>query len=120
MRSAVEIGRAAEAAAAAWLRSGGFAVLDRNWRTRWCELDIVAGRRGVIHIVEVKYRRRPDFGTGFECITAEKAARLRRAAIMWLKAHGYLGKPHQIDIIAVSGGMASWNVSHLPNAIMTD
>ena len=115
--STVEVGRAAEAVAATWLEECGFTVLDRNWRTRWCELDIVAGRGQTIHIVEVKYRRRPDFGTGFEYITLDKAARLQRAAMMWLKAHGQPEASYQIDIIAISGSIKEQNLQYLPNAI---
>jgi len=115
--STVEIGRAAERLAATWLEQHGFAILDRNWRTRWCELDIVAWRHSIIHIVEVKYRQRPDFGTGFEYITPDKAGRLRRAALMWLKAHGQVGAAYQIDIMALSGSLKPENVAYLPNAI---
>jgi Holliday junction resolvase-like predicted endonuclease len=78
----VTLGRAAEALAAEWLAAAGFAIVDRNWRTRWCELDLVATRGNRIHIIEVKYRRRADFGSGAECITPDKAARLQRAALM--------------------------------------
>jgi putative endonuclease len=115
--STVEAGRAAEQLAARWLEQHGFRILDRNWRTRWCELDIVAARDRLIHIVEVKYRRRTDFGTGFEYITPDKAARLRRAALMWLKAHGQASAAYQIDIMALSGSLKPENLAYLPNAI---
>ena len=115
--STVEVGRAAETLAADWLQRQGFTILDRNWRIRWCELDVVAGCGATIHIVEVKYRRRSDFGSGFEYITADKARRLQRAAIMWLKAHGRLDAPYQIDIIAISGSLKAQNLEYLPNAI---
>jgi putative endonuclease len=115
--STLEVGRAAEALAARWLQQQGFTILDRNWRNRWCELDLVAGRQANVHIVEVKYRRRRDFGTGFEYITPDKAGRLQRAAIMWLKARGRLGASYQIDIIAISGSLKPQNLEYLPNAI---
>jgi uncharacterized protein (TIGR00252 family) len=113
----VEIGRSAEAVAAEWLEERGFQIVDRNWRTRWCELDIVARRGDTTHIVEVKYRRRADFGTGFEYITADKMRRLRRAAVMWLGRHRATGVAYQIDVIAVSGSPKPKYVDYLANAI---
>lgn len=113
----VERGREAESLAASWLQQRGFSILDRNWRTRWCELDIVARQGECIHIIEVKYRRRPDFGTGFEYITADKVRRLRRAALMWLGSHQALRAPYQIDVMAVSGSPKPKYIDYLPNAV---
>ena len=115
--SSTEVGRAAETAAATWLEQRGFIILSRNWRTRWCELDIVAKRSATIHFVEVKYRRRPDFGTGFEYITAEKSVRLQRAAMMWLKTNSQTMADYQIDIATLSGAIKPENVQYIANAI---
>ncbi|HEX7259387.1 MAG TPA: YraN family protein [Candidatus Saccharimonadia bacterium] len=113
----VESGKQAEALAADWLAGRGFQILDRNWRTRWCELDIIADQGGVIHIIEVKYRRRSDFGSGFEYITPNKAGRLQRGALMWLKAHRQSNSSFQIDVIAITGATKPENVTYLPNAL---
>lgn len=116
----VERGREAENLAAVWLQKRGFEVLDRNWRTRWCELDIVACSNAGIHIIEVKYRARPEFGTGFEYITPDKIRRLRRATQMWLQVHPPTAAVYQIDVIAVSGSPKPKYVEYLPNAISGD
>ncbi len=113
----VEVGRQAEDVAASWLEQHGFQILNRNWRNRWCELDIVAERQNIIHIIEVKYRRRPDFGTGFDYITPDKIHRLQRAALMWLSAHQRQASQYQIDVISITGAIEASNVEYLPNAI---
>jgi uncharacterized protein (TIGR00252 family) len=118
-RSTVEVGHQAETLAAEWLEVAGFHVLARNWRTRWCELDIVCCRQSIIHIVEVKYRRSDAYGSGFEYITPLKAARLQRAALAWLRAHGLSDYPCQLDVIAVSGYPEPKSVAYLPNAIQS-
>lgn len=118
--STTSVGRSAEEVAAAWLEGKGFLVLNRNWRTRWCELDIVAERNGTIHVIEVKYRRRTDFGTGFEYITFDKSQRLQRAALMWLKFARRYDQPYQIDVIAIYGSVKAQNLEYLPNAIGWD
>ncbi|HSX01795.1 MAG TPA: YraN family protein [Candidatus Saccharimonadia bacterium] len=112
----VERGRAAEDLAAAYLEQRGLAIVDRNWRNRWCELDMVARGSHGIHFVEVKYRRRADWGTGFEHITRDKIQRLRRAAVAWNQAHRYVGG-YQIDIISMVGELEAPAIEYLPNAI---
>jgi putative endonuclease len=113
----VEIGRQAEDLAVEWLIHKNFTILNRNWRTRWCEVDVIAERSSSIHIIEVKYRRRPDFGTGFDYITFNKRERLKRAAQIWLHSHGQVNASYQIDVIAVNGVMKFENIEYLPNAI---
>lgn len=114
--STVEVGRAAEQQAADNLAKAGYEVLDRNWRNRWCELDIVARRGPVVHFVEVKYRANVAYGYAAEYISRDKASRLMRAALAWNQAHGYLGA-YQIDVIAVEGPADHPTINHLENVI---
>jgi putative endonuclease len=109
-------GRAAEELAATHLAAAGFTILDRNWRNRWCELDIVARRAGRVHIIEVKYRRSAAYGAPLEYISHDKINRLTRAANAWIQAHQYRG-PYQIDAISVLGAFAHPAIEHLENII---
>lgn len=109
-------GRTAEDLAATHLEQLGLTILDRNWRNRWCELDIVAKSPAGIHFVEVKYRRRTDWGTGFDHITPDKIHRLMRAALAWNQANRHYGA-YQIDIISISGELDSASIEYLPSAI---
>lgn len=74
------IGRMAEQAAADYLRRHGFEVLAQNWRTRWCEIDIVARRGQTVCFVEVKYRGRTDWGSGLDYVTRRKVQQMYFAA----------------------------------------
>jgi len=80
-------------------------VLDRNWRIREGEIDLVAVRRGELVIVEVKSRRGEGFGHPFEAIDARKQHRLWRLAIAWIAAHPdeAQGRRLRIDAIAIIG-----------------
>lgn len=78
------IGRRAEDAAATYLARRGYTVLDRNWRTRWCEIDIVAQKDQVVYFVEVKYRRSDCWGSGLDYITPAKLRQMRFAAEFWI------------------------------------
>lgn len=81
-------GRRAEAAAAAFLEYHGCLILARNWRTRWCEIDIVAQKDAVIYFVEVKYRSSDTWGAGLDYITPKKLRQMRFAAEFWRAQHG--------------------------------
>jgi putative endonuclease len=112
-----EIGRQAEATAADWLRVRGFKILARNWRNRFCEIDIVAEKAGTIHVVEVKFRKTADFGSGLEYITADKQRRLERAAESWAVENGRMSDHHQVDVVSVTGFGNSQTLEYLPNAL---
>ena len=77
------IGRAAEAAVAQYLKGQGFAIIAQNWRSRWCEIDIIAQKAKVVYFVEVKYRSSLSHGGGFEYIVPGKIRRMRFAAEFW-------------------------------------
>ncbi len=84
-------GRLAETAAAAFLKTKGFEILDQNWRTKWCEIDIVAAKSGIVYFVEVKHRRIAAHGDGLAAITSTKLKQMRFAAELWRKKHHYAG-----------------------------
>lgn len=85
--STFTVGREAEARAAAYLQSHGYAIREQNYRNRWCEIDIVAEQTGTIYFVEVKYRQNDAQGSGLEYITQRKLHQMMRAAEMWLQDH---------------------------------
>ncbi|MBN1887091.1 MAG: YraN family protein [Thermoflexales bacterium] len=95
------MGAAGEEAAARELVRRGYAVLDRNWRCKLGELDIVAERGGEVVFVEVRARRGDRFGTPEESITPSKRAHLIAAAQTYLKAHRLEERQWRIDVAAL-------------------
>jgi putative endonuclease len=82
------LGQLGEAIAAEHLTRRGFRVLDRNYRTRWGELDIVANDGRTLAFVEVKSRRASlRLGTPFEAVDLGKRAQVRKMGRAWLAAH---------------------------------
>ena len=81
------VGAYGERLAARYLLESGMQILDRNWRCDQGEIDIVAMDETCLVIVEVKTRRTLAFGAQVEAVTAVKAARLRRLAVLWLVDH---------------------------------
>lgn len=82
-----EVGRRAETLAAKYLKRRGYKVLEQNWRTRWCEIDLVVERKRVIYFVEVKYRSGTAQGGGLEYITQRKLGQMNFAAELWMASH---------------------------------
>lgn len=100
--TAVATGRQAEQVVADFLRRKGCDIIEQNWRTRWCEIDVVAVRDKIIYFCEVKYRRSARQGSGLEYITPKKVAQMRFAAESWVHMHGWRGE-YQLCAIEVSG-----------------
>ncbi len=96
------IGAMGEEAVTQFLINRDCEVIERNWRIREGEIDIVAlNPTGVFSFVEVKTRSSIAFGHPFEAITRDKAHRMQRLALAWLATHGCLGCDYQIDVAAV-------------------
>ena len=96
------LGAYGERLAARHLESVGMTVLDRNWRCREGELDLVArDRDGTVVFVEVKTRSTAAFGEPAEAVSWTKARRLRTLAGAWLREHPGDGAPLRFDVVSI-------------------
>lgn len=95
-------GPRAEDAVVAYLERHRYEIVARNWRTRFCEVDIIAHLQDCLYFVEVKYRRTNLQGDGFAYITAKKLWRMERAARSWVASHAWNGA-YNLSAAAVSG-----------------
>lgn len=96
------LGRYGEDLAARRLIEAGMRILDRNWRCREGEIDIVAADGDALVVCEVKTRRAGWYEHPMAAVRPEKTARLRLLAERWLERHG--GPPPggvRIDVIGV-------------------
>lgn len=104
MRVKDAVGRFGEDVAAQHLLAAGLQIVERNWRCREGEVDIVARDRCDLVFVEVKTRSSLAFGTPAEAVGRAKAARLRRLALCWLAEHRELGQfwdAVRFDVVSV-------------------
>ncbi|MEK7594664.1 MAG: YraN family protein [Patescibacteria group bacterium] len=97
-----ESGRKAEIAARVYLEMRGFKILETNWRRPRCEIDIIASKDGVVHFVEVKYRRDDEQGGGLEAITVTKLKQMQRAAWIWVDESKWRGE-HVLSAVEIAG-----------------
>lgn len=90
--STTATGQEAEEKVAAALQTRGHKIVARNWRTRWCEIDIVSRKKQTMYFTEVKYRSSSDWGDGLDYITPKKLQQMQFAAELWLQEHDWQGE----------------------------
>jgi putative endonuclease len=107
-------GAAGEDAVAAWYREQGYEVVDRNWRVREGEIDLVCRRGGTVAFCEVKTRRGDAYGLPVEAVTARKQQRLRLLARLWLAAAPRRAQVLRFDVASVRpDGRGGWSIDVL-------
>jgi ribonuclease HII len=79
-KTSKQIGDSAENVASGYLESLGHAIVERNWKTKFCEIDIVSTIGKALVFTEVKYRKDDKAGGGVQAVDVRKLKRMRRAA----------------------------------------
>ena len=100
---AIRSGDIAEQKVADFLKSHGHAILARNWRTKYCEIDIVSQKDDVFYFTEVKYRRNTKDNDGLDAITKRKLGKMQLGAMSFAQENGLQNNKLQLMVAAVSG-----------------
>jgi putative endonuclease len=95
------VGAYGERVALAHLVEQGMVVLDRNWRCRSGEIDLILRDGADLVFCEVKTRRGDRFGSPVEAVTTQKVRRLRHLAAEWLAQAGLRGPTVRFDVVSV-------------------
>lgn len=95
-------GRAAEAAAAVYLASRGYELLQRNVRLAGAEVDLVAWHGSCLVFVEVRSRSTLRFGDPVETVGRRKQERIARVAAAWLARQGRADLRVRFDVVGVT------------------
>lgn len=101
--TSTQIGNRAEDEAANYLVRLGHEIIARNWKTKYCEIDIVSQKDGTLYFTEVKYRRQPNQGGGLAAITQRKLNQMRYAARFYAHSQKITDMPLQISAISLTG-----------------
>lgn len=102
---ASELGSRGEDFTVRYLQERGYRIIERNWRIKEGEIDIVSfSPKSEIVFVEVKTRSSATFGEPLESISIEKLHRIQRLALAWLATHQRLGASYRIDVAGVLAG----------------
>jgi putative endonuclease len=110
-------GAVGEELAVNYLRERGFVILERNFRCKGGEVDIVAREGGTLVFVEVKTRRSSAYGVPQLAVTAFKQRQIARAAQFWLARNHKVGSAARFDVLAIQlPAVGAAIIEHIPNA----
>ena len=101
LKATLRPGQPGEDHACAFLRRHGFEVLERNFRCRSGEVDVIAKDADTVVFVEVKERHGDAHGEGHESVTFGKRRRLVRAARLYAASKGLSESPLRFDVVSI-------------------
>lgn len=108
-QNARRIGSAYEEKACAFLKEQGLQIVERNFRVRQGEIDIVARDRSTLVFVEVKYRRNISKGLPEDAVDFKKQRQICKVALFYLTFHRFsLSTPCRFDVVAICGDQIRW------------
>ena len=99
--SSRQVGDKSEMIAVNYLKSRGHSIVERNWRTRWCEIDIISKLDDTVYFTEVKHRRNDKSGDGLMAITPTKLKQMKFAAELYATSHST--QDLRLAVIATTG-----------------
>lgn len=97
----IELGKSGEDVACDFLKGNGYKILERNYRSRLGEVDIIARDKDTLCFIEVKTRRGEDFGLPIEAVSRTKQRQIAKAALAFLKEHNLLDGKARFDVVSV-------------------
>ena len=104
VKNTTSIGEKGESAVCEYLERNGHFIVERNYKTRFCEIDIVSLKDDKVFFTEVKYRKNVKHGGGFAAITHEKQKQMKYAVDVFLKFHpDYYELNPLLAVASVSG-----------------
>ena len=96
------LGKICEDKAVGFLKRNGYKILERNYRSRFGEIDVIAKEGDSVVFIEIKSRASPLFGPPYLRITKRKKEHIVRSALSYLKRRGLTDTDCRIDIVSVS------------------
>lgn len=112
-----QIGDFGEDIAFRYLQDKGYIIKDRNFSTRFGEIDIIAEKDDVLIFVEVKTRKNADYGRPAEFVDLRKQRRIIQSAYMYLNGED---KAVRFDVIEVLYRREKTYINHIENAFMEE
>lgn len=98
-----QVGDRGENQASQFLSTQGHEILQRNWKTKWCEIDIISLKDDTLYFVEVKYRKNAHSGDGFAAITKAKLKQMTFAAEVYQSKRPKPAACQKLAVISITG-----------------
>ncbi len=114
------LGSCGEQAALNFLKSGGYKILLKDYRSKLGQIDIIARDKDTICFVEVKTRSSDRFGLPQEAISGFKQRQIAKTALSFLKENKLLDKKARFDVVAVTYGGKAPKIELIKDAFELD
>lgn len=111
----LRFGREGESKAADYLKSRGLKILERSFRNRLGELDMVAQEGDILVFAEVKTRKNSRFGPPESAVILRKQKKIAATALAYIKEKGLKPQTIRFDVVALDGPEIRW----IPNAFQS-
>jgi len=115
----LKLGREGEEAAVAYLKKKGYRILEKNFRSKLGEVDIITEKRGTIVFIEVKARADHQYGHPFNAITPAKQRKIIQVAQTYLAKHRLMENSARFDVVGLTldpDNSKSFQIELLENA----
>lgn len=112
----LSIGILAEDKAEKFLKASGYQILQRNYKTRLGEVDIIAKDKDTLCFVEVKCRLSDRFGSGLEAVSSLKQKQIAKAALSFLKEKNLLDSRARFDVVSLDSSAGAEKITLVKNA----
>ena len=109
-------GRSGEDIAADFFLSMGYTILERNYRNRFGEIDLVLEKGGLLVFAEIKTRSSCRFGLPQEAVTVSKQERIRRIAMSYIQDNGMEERDVRFDVVGIIMTGKSISIDHITGA----
>ena len=109
-----------EGEAARYLEEAGYEIVERNYRTRAGEIDLIAHKGNLLVFVEVKMRSSEAFGRPEEAIDSRKQKKIIEIAQLYLAEHPCPAQDIRFDVIAITSRGADRNIEHFEDAFRVE
>lgn len=109
-------GDTAEALAAQYFARNGYTVLERNFKTREGEVDLVVEKGIALVFVEVRFRKSVAFGTPLDTVHHGKRRKVLLAALEWVTRHEQMNRLIRFDVLSVRDSRSGPRLEHIEDA----
>ena len=118
----ITLGRRGEDLAAQHLKKKGYIILERNYKLRSGEIDIVAKENNTISFIEVRTRSSLEFGSPFDSVTTSKQRQIIRTALHYIKVNDLFDYEVRFDVVSVlkNPGANTARIELIKNAFSVD
>jgi putative endonuclease len=110
------VGQAGEEAAVQYLLQQGYRILQRNYRCRFGEIDLIAREGKTLAFIEVKTRRSQRFGPASSAVTLEKQRHLIKASQVYMAQMGKSDELCRFDVVTIEMDACRIHIELIKNA----